>query len=138
MQNLDELEGLRSQSFPNEEVTVRRYEIMQISIEGVRSFELERNFALMYAQEKYVDTSPTVEALQFTVQHYLRMRDPTRSERYRAPQQQQQTLLAGQQNPIQAAAPQAPSVQQHPQKPAASTHQPQRTCFTCGDPSYFC
>ena len=70
MQNLDALEGLRSQGFPNEEVAVRRYEIMQRFIEGVRSFELKRNLALMYAQEQYVDTPPTVEALRFTVQQY--------------------------------------------------------------------
>ena len=56
MQYLDALEGLRSQGFPNEEVAVRRYEIMQRFIEGVRSFELKRNLALMYAQEQYVDT----------------------------------------------------------------------------------
>ena len=67
MQYLDALEGLRSQGFPNEEVAVRRYEIMQRFIEGVRSFELKRNLALMYAQEQYVDTPPTVEALRFTV-----------------------------------------------------------------------
>ena len=58
MQNMDALEGLRSQGFSNEEVAVRRYEIMQRFIEGVRSFELKRNLALMYAQEKYVDTHP--------------------------------------------------------------------------------
>ena len=38
MQYLDALEGLRSQSYLNEEVTVRRYEIMQRFIEGVRNF----------------------------------------------------------------------------------------------------
>ena len=58
MQYLDALEGLRSQGFPNEEVAVRRYKIMQRFIEGVRSFELKRNLALMYAQEQYVDTPP--------------------------------------------------------------------------------
>ena len=45
---------------------------MQRFIEGVRSFELKRNLALMYAQEQYVHTPPTVEALRFTVQKYLR------------------------------------------------------------------
>ena len=49
---LDALEGLRSQGYPNEEVTVRRYEIMQRFIEGVRNFELKRNLALMYAPEQ--------------------------------------------------------------------------------------
>ena len=38
MQYLDALEGLRSQVFPNKEATVRRYEIMQRFMEGVRSF----------------------------------------------------------------------------------------------------
>ena len=47
MQYLDALEGLRSQGYPNEEVTVRRYEIMQRFIEGVRNFELKRNLALI-------------------------------------------------------------------------------------------
>ena len=103
MQYLDALEGLRSQGFPNEEVAVRRYEIMQKFIEGVRSYELKRNLALMYAQEQYVDTPPTVEALRFTVQQYLRMRGSTRSENYPAPQQQQQPpVAANPQNQAQA------------------------------------
>ena len=58
MQNLDALEGLRSQGYPNEEVTVRRYEIMQRFIEGVQNFELKRNLALMYAPEQYVEAPP--------------------------------------------------------------------------------
>ena len=57
---------------------------MQRFIEGVRNLELKRNLALMYAQEQYVETPPTVEALQFTVQQYLRMRGPARSENYPA------------------------------------------------------
>ena len=139
MQYLDALEGLRSQGFPNEDVTVRRYEIMQRFHEGVRNFELKRNLALMYAQEQYVDTPPTVEALRFTVQQYLHMRGPIRSENYPAPQQQQQPLLARQQNPILAAAPQAPNWQLPPQ-PVAVRQQPpkpSRACVNCGDPSHF-
>ena len=139
MQYLDALEGLRSQGFPNEDVTVRRYEIMQRFIEGVRSFELKRNLALMYAQEQYVDTPPTVEALRFTVQQYLHMRGPIRSENYPAPQQHQEPLLASQQNPILAAAPQAPNWQIPPQ-PVAVRQQPpkpSRACVNCGDPSHF-
>ena len=138
MQYLDALEGLRSQGFPNEEVAVRRYEIMQKFIEGVRSYELKRNLALMYAQEQYVDTPPTVEALRFTVQQYLRMRGSTRSENYPAPQQQQQPPVAtNPQNQAQAQAPQAPNAQQLPQQPPTFRQQPQRTCFNCGDPSHF-
>ena len=112
MRNLDVLEGLRSQGFPNEEVTVRRYEIMQRFIEGIRSFE-------------------------FTVQQYLSMRGPTRVENYPAPQQQQQPVLACQQNQIPAAAPLAPNVQQPPQQPRAYRQQPQRACFHCGDSLHF-
>ena len=90
MQYLDALEGLRSQGYTNEEVTVRRYEIMQRFIEGVRNFELKRNMALMYAPEQYVEAHPTVEALRFTVQQYLRMRGSPRPENYQvAPQQPQ-------------------------------------------------
>ena len=139
MQYLDALEDLRSQGFPNEDVTVRRYEIMQRFIEGVRSFELKRNLALMYAQEQYVDTPPTVEALRFTVQQYLHMRGPIRSENYPAPQQHQEPLLASHQNPIPAAAPQAPNGQLPPQ-PVAVRQQPpkpSRACVNCGDPSHF-
>ena len=55
MQYFDALEGLRSQGFPNEDVTVRRYEIMQRFIEGVRNLELKRHLALMDAQEQYVE-----------------------------------------------------------------------------------
>ena len=138
MQYLDALEGLRSQGFPNEEVAVRRYEIMQKFIEGVRSYELKRNLALMYAQEQYVDKPPTVKALRFTVQQYLRMRGSTRSENYPAPQQQQQPPVAtNPQNQAQAQAPQAPNAQQLPQQPPTFRQQPQRTCFNCGDPSHF-
>ena len=73
---------MRSQGYPNEEVTVCRYEIMQKFIEGVRNFELKGNLALMYAQEQYVQTLPTVEALRFTVQQYLRMRGSNRPGNY--------------------------------------------------------
>ena len=112
---------------------------MQRFIEGVRSFELKRNLALMYAQEQYVDTPPTVEALRFTVQQYLHMRGPIRSENYPAPQQHQEPLLASHQNPIPAAAPQAPNGQLPPQ-PVAVRQQPpkpSRACVNCGDPSHF-
>ena len=62
MQYLDALEDLRSQGYPKEEVTSRRYEIMQRFIEGVRNVELKRNLALMNAPEQYVEAPPTVEA----------------------------------------------------------------------------
>ena len=80
MQYLDALEGLRIQGYHNEKVTVRRYETMQRFIEGVRNFELKRNLALMYSPEQYLEAPPTVEALRFTVQQYLRMRGSSRSD----------------------------------------------------------
>ena len=140
MQYLDALEGLRSQGYPNEEMTVRRYEIMQKFIEGVRNFELKRNLALMYAQEKHVETPPTVEALRFTVQQYLRMRGSNRSENYQMAQPQQpQPPPPNQQPKLPPAIP--PPVQQPqqvpPQQQAPFRQQPQRACFICGDPSHF-
>ena len=129
MQYLDALEGLRSQGFPNDEVTVRRYEIMQRFIEGVRNFELKQNLALMYAPEQYVEASPTVEALRFTVQQYLRMRGSSRPENYQmAPQQpqpnQQPKLPLAVPPPVQPA---HPPVQQPPHQQAAPyRQQPQR------------
>ena len=141
MQYLDALEGLRSQGYPNEEVTVRRYEIMQKFIEGVRNFELKRNLALMYAQEQYVEAPPTVEALRFTVQQYLRMRGSNRSDNYQMPQPQHPQPQQPNQQPKlpQAIPPPIPQPQQipPPQQPAPYRPQPQRACFNCGDPSHF-
>ena len=82
LQYLDSLEGLRSQGYPKEEATVRRYEIMQRFIEGVGNFELKPNLALMFAPKEYVEAPPTVETLCFTVQQYLRMRGSSRSDNY--------------------------------------------------------
>ena len=115
MQYLDTLKGLRSQSFPNEEVAVRRYEIMQTFFEGVRNFELKRNLALMYAQGKYVEEPPTVEALRFTELQYLRMRGSTCIDHFLSFQQ----LLAplqNQPNQVQQAVapPWIPNAQQYP------------------------
>ena len=116
MQYLDALDGLRSQGYPNEEVTVRRYEIMQRFFEGVRNFELKRTLALMYAPEQYVEAPPTVEALCFTVQQYLRMRGSSHSDYYpmvpSAPQQPNQV-------PNQSPAAPPPAQQAPPQPPAA-------------------
>ena len=148
MQYLDALEGLRSQGYPNEEVTVRRYEIMQRFIEGVRNFELKRNLALMYAPEQYVEAPPTVEALRFTIQQYLRMRGSARSDNYPMipPPQQQANLPQPNQSPAaplpaqkmqQQQPPQPAAYQQQPAPPAAYRQQPQRACFNCGDLSHF-
>ena len=140
MQYLDTLEGLRSQGYPNEEGTVRRYEIMQRFIEGVRNFELKRNLALMYAPEQYVEAPPTVEALRFTVQQYLRMRGSSRPENHQMnhpqpkqpPQPNQQPKL-----PLAIPPPVQHAQQPPPQQPAPYRQQPQRACFNCGDPSKF-
>ena len=144
MQYLDALEGLRSQGYPNEEVTVRRYEIMQRFIEGVRNFELKGNLALMYAPEQYVEAPPTVEALRFTVQQYLRMRGSSRPENYQmAPQQPQQLPQPNLQPKLPPAVPppvqpaQQPVQQPPQQQPAPYRQQPQRACFNCGDPTHF-
>ena len=145
MQYLDALEGLRSQGYPNEEVTVRRYEIMQRFIEGIRNFELKRNLALMYAPEQYSEAPPTVEALRFTVQQNLRMRGSSRSENYPMAPPRQQQANHPQPNHSPSALPPAPGMQQqqpprpaaYQQPPAGYRQQPQRVCFNCGDPSHF-
>ena len=64
MQYLDALEGLRSQGFPHEEVAVRRYEIMQRFIEGVRSFEQPRTHVCARAVCGYTPNgvSPTIHS----------------------------------------------------------------------------
>ena len=104
---------VRAAKAPNEEVTVRRYAIMQRFIEGVRNFELKRNLALMYAPEKYVEAPPTVEVLRFTVQHYLRMRGSSRSDNYpMVPPQPQQPNQVPSKSP--AAPPPAQNLQQAP------------------------
>ena len=119
MQYLDALDGLRSQGYPNEEVTVRRYGIMQRFIKGVRNFELKRNLALMYAPEQYVEAPPTVEALRFTVQQYLHMHGSSRSDSYpMAPPQHQQ---ANTHNLI--------TPQRHPHSPKIATTATTTTCL---------
>ena len=108
---------------------------MQKLIERVRNSELKRNLALMYVQEQYVEAPPTVEALRFTVQQYLRMRGAPRSENYPVPpQQQQQPAPANQQNQAAAAPLPAPNAPQPPQQPEAYRQKPQRVYFNCGDP----
>ena len=126
MQYLDALEGLRSQGYPNEKVTVRRYEIMQRFIEGVRNFELKRNLALMYAPEQYVEAPPTVEALRFTVQQYLRMRGSSRSDNYPLAPPQQHQADHPQPNHSPAALPPAQKLQQQPLPQPASYQQQQQ------------
>ena len=146
MQYLVALEGLRSQGYAKEEVTVRRYEIMRRFIEGVRNFELsknKRNLALMYAPEQYVEAPPTVKALRFTVQKYLRMRGSSRPDNYQMALQSNNNLHnPTQPNPqpklLTAIPPPAQHAQQpQPKQPAPYRQPPQRASLNCGDPSHF-
>ena len=68
MQYLDALEGLRSQGFPQEAITTKRYEILQRFMEGVRDPALRRELAIVYASEVFLTEPPTVESLRFTTQ----------------------------------------------------------------------
>ena len=108
---------------------------MQRFIEGVRSFELKQNLALMYAQKQYVDTPPTVEALRFTVQQYLRMRGSARTETYPAsPQPQQQPISTNQQNQIQAPAPKRPMPNKSHNRPRLSDNNRSEHALTVENP----
>ena len=70
MQYLDALEGLRSQGFPQESITTKRYEILQRFMEGVRDPVLRRELAIVYASETFLTDPPTVESLRFTLANY--------------------------------------------------------------------
>ena len=74
MQYLDALEGLRSQGFPQETITTKRYEILQRFMEGVRDPALRRELAIVYASEVFLTEPPTVESLRFTTRQLQRNR----------------------------------------------------------------
>ena len=74
MQYLDALEGLRSQGFPEEPVTTKRYEILQGFIEGIRDPILRRELSIIYATETTVSEPHTVESLRFTTRQLQRTR----------------------------------------------------------------
>ena len=74
MQYLDALEGLRSQGFPDEPITTRRYEILHRFMDGVSNPVLQRELAVVFATEAYLADPPTVESLRFTVQELQRSR----------------------------------------------------------------
>ena len=74
MQYLDALEGLRSQGFPQEAITTKRYEILQRFMEGVRNPALRRELAIVYASEAFLTEPPTVESLRFTTRQLQRNR----------------------------------------------------------------
>ena len=74
MQYLDALEGLRSQGFPDEPITTRRYEILHRFMDGVSDSVLQRELTVVFATEAYLADPPTVESLRFTVQELQRSR----------------------------------------------------------------
>ena len=74
MQYLDALEGLRSQGFPDEPITTRRYEILHRFMDGVSDPVLQRELTVVFATEAYLADPPTVESLRFTVQELQRSR----------------------------------------------------------------
>ena len=74
MQYLDALEGLRSQGFPDEPITTRRYEILHRFMDGVSHPVLQRELTVVFATEAYLADPPTVESLRFTVQELQRSR----------------------------------------------------------------
>ena len=86
MQYLDALEGLRSQGFPDEPITTRRYEILHRFMDGVSDPVLQRELTVVFATETYLADPPTVESLRFTVQelqrsrHQQQPRDPVCTE----------------------------------------------------------
>ena len=51
MQFLDALEGLRTQSFPDEPITTGRYGILQRFIDGVSNPTLQQELSVVYAAE---------------------------------------------------------------------------------------
>ena len=74
MQYLDALEGLRSQGFPDEPITTRRYEILHRFMDGVSDPVLQRELTVVFATEAYSADPPTVDSLRFTVQELQRSR----------------------------------------------------------------
>ena len=65
MQYLDALECLRSQGFPDEPLTTRRYEILHRFMDMVSDPVLQRELTVVYATEAILTDPPTVESLRF-------------------------------------------------------------------------
>ena len=74
MQYLDALEGLRTQGFPDEPITTKRYEILQRFTDGVLDPILRQEMAVVYAAENFLTDPPTVESLRFTTRQLQRHR----------------------------------------------------------------
>ena len=137
MQYLDALEGLRSQGFPQEAITTKRYEILQRFMEGVRDSALRRELAIVYASEVFLTEPPTVESLRFTTRQLQRNRpkpnqfpqpyDPRLAMRSRphpfAPLPPQQISAASRSNA-------SPTCEQCPAKSGSSA--------ACGTPTRWC
>ena len=81
MQYLDSLEGLRTQVFPDEPITIKRYEILQHFTDGVRDSILRQKLAVVYAAESYMTDPPTVASLRFTTRQLQRHR-PSKTKPY--------------------------------------------------------
>ena len=159
MQFLDALEGLRTQGFPDEPITTRRYEILQRFIDGVNDPTLRQELAVVYAAETYLTEPPTVESLRFTTRQ-LQRHHPTTSKPYDpryamrsrphpfvpgkvvhpAPGLPQNVLPPNQgQREVkpQMAPPGPASVKQAPAQQQPARVIPQGACFNCGLPGHF-
>ena len=143
MQYLDALEGLRSQDFPEEPVTTKRYEILQRFIEGVRDPILRRELSIIYASETTVSEPPTVESLRFTSRQLQRTRsksapyDPRSAMRSRphpfAPLPPNKMVLP------QGVLPPPPADNAQTKVAAAlpAARLPLGACFNCGQTGHF-
>ena len=159
MQFLDALEGLRTQGFPDEPITTRRYEILQRFKDGVSDPTLRQDLAVVYAAESYLTEPPIVESLRFTTRQLQRHRpttskpyDPRYAMRSRphlfvpgkmvppAPGLPQNVLPPNQgqrEAQPQLAAPSPASVKQAPLSQHSARVVPQGACFNCGLMGHF-
>ena len=147
MQYLDALEGLRSQGFPQEGITTKRYEILQRFMEGVRDPVLRRELAIVYASETFLTEPPTVESLRFTTRQLQRNRpkpaqfqqpyDPRLAMRSRphpfAPLPPNKMVLP------QGVMPPPPASNAPPNQIAAppAARLPAGACYNCGQTGHF-
>ena len=74
MQYLDALEGLRTQGFPDESITTKRYEVLQRFTDGVPDLKLRQELAVFYGAENFLTDPPTVESPRFTTRQLERYR----------------------------------------------------------------
>ena len=147
MQYLDALEGLRSQGFPQEAITTKRYEVLHCFMEGVRDPALRRELAIVYASEAFLTEPLTVESLRFTTRQLQRNRskptqfpqpyDPRLAMRSRrhpfAPLPTNKMVLP------QGVMPPPPASNAPPNQAAAppAARLPFGACFNCGQTGHF-